>query len=148
MFPLLRIRASWPALLGVAALMSFQGDPASFNRLKSGVEYRIFHLENGRYVQRPAFSPTGDPTYASRIGHRLREAEAASRVAAAEEYGEALLPVLADRSAAVKAAEAEAFPHLVSRSVTISNAAGWAAGAAAADLASLAGRTEVPTSRA
>ncbi|SNC68551.1 FKBP-type peptidyl-prolyl cis-trans isomerase [Hymenobacter gelipurpurascens] len=68
MFPLLRIRASWPALLGVAALMSFQGDPASFNKLKSGVEYRIFHLENGRYVRRPVLPPTGDPTYASRIG--------------------------------------------------------------------------------
>ena len=34
--------------------------------------------------------------YASRIGVRLRAAEAASRAAATEEYGEALLPVLAD----------------------------------------------------
>jgi hypothetical protein len=32
--------------------------------------------------------------------------------------------------------------------VSVSNAAGWAAGAAAADLASLSGRTEVPTGRA
>ena len=85
--------------------------------------------------------------YAGRIGQRLRAAEAASQAAAAEEYGEALLPVLANRSAAVKAAEAEAFPHLVSRSVSISNAAGWAAGKAAADLASLSGRTEVPSRR-
>jgi FKBP-type peptidyl-prolyl cis-trans isomerase FkpA len=49
-------------------LMSFQGDAASFNRLKSGIEYRIFHLENGRYVRRAALPATGDPTYASRIG--------------------------------------------------------------------------------
>jgi hypothetical protein len=32
----------------------------------------------------------------------------------------------------------------VSRSVTITNAVGWAAGSAAADLASLSSRTEVP----
>ena len=55
------------------------------------------------------------------------------------------MPVLAARSSAVRAAEAEAFPGAVSRPVSISNAAGWAAGAAAADLASLSGRTEVPT---
>jgi hypothetical protein len=71
-----------------------------------------------------------------------------SREAAAEKYGEALLPVLADRSAAVQAVQAEAFPHLVSRSVSISNAAGWAAGKAAADIASLSGRTEVSTRQA
>lgn len=86
--------------------------------------------------------------YATRIGHRLREAEAAVRAAAAEAYGDALLPVLADRSAAVAAAEASAFPHLQQRVVSVSNAAGWAAGKAAADLASLPGRTEVPTGRA
>jgi len=59
-------------------------------------------------------------------------------------YGAALVPVLADRSAAVEAAQAAAFPGAVSRSLTISNAAGWAAGTAAADLASLAARTAVP----
>jgi hypothetical protein len=63
------------------------------------------------------------------------------------EYGDALLPVLADRTAAVEAASAAAFPDVTSRSVSVSNAAGWAAGAAAADLASLAGRTEVRTGR-
>ncbi len=64
---------------------------------------------------------------------------------ATETYGEALLPVLADRTAAVEAASAAAFPGAISRSVSISNAAGWAAGSAAADLASLSGRSEVPT---
>ncbi len=82
--------------------------------------------------------------YATRIGHRLREAEAASEAAAAAEYGEALLPVLADRSAAVEAARDAAFPGAVKRPVSVTNAAGWAAGRAAADLASLAGRSEVP----
>ena len=85
--------------------------------------------------------------YAMRVGHRLREAEQASRAAAAEQYGEALLPVLADRSAAVNAARDAAFPGAVKRPVSVTNAAGWAAGHAAADLASLSGRTEVPATR-
>ncbi|TGD83324.1 FKBP-type peptidyl-prolyl cis-trans isomerase [Hymenobacter wooponensis] len=63
-----RILTAWPTLLGMAALMSFQGDPNSFNRLRSGVEYRIYQRENGKYVRRPAQAPTGDATYASRIG--------------------------------------------------------------------------------
>jgi hypothetical protein len=85
--------------------------------------------------------------YASRIGHRLREADDAARAAAEVEYGEALLPVLADRSAAVDAARDAAFPGAVTRPVSVTNAAGWAAGSAAADLASLSGRAEVPAYR-
>lgn len=81
--------------------------------------------------------------YATRVGHRLREAEAASQAAAAAEYGEALLPVLAGRSTAVEAVRDAAFPGAVKRPVSVTNAAGWAAGRAAADLASLSGRTEV-----
>lgn len=84
--------------------------------------------------------------YATRIGHRLRAVQAASQAAAAAEYGEALLPVLADRSAAVEAARDTAFPGAVKRPVSVTNAAGWAAGRAAADLASLSGRTEVHAS--
>jgi len=56
----------------------------------------------------------------------------------------ALVPVLADRNDAVESACADAFPRTVRRSISVSNAAGWAAGRAAADLASLAGRAEVP----
>ena len=79
--------------------------------------------------------------YARRIGERLRAAEAAVE----EEYGAELLPVLASRSAAVEAARHAAFPHTVKRAVSVTNAAGWLAGSAAADLASLSGRTEVGT---
>lgn len=57
-----------PASLTVAGLMSFQGEPVPFNKLRSGLEYRIYHRENGRYVLRPALPPTGDPTYAARTG--------------------------------------------------------------------------------
>jgi hypothetical protein len=59
-----------------------------------------------------------------------------------------LLPVLAGRKAAVEAVSAATFPGAVNRSLTISNAAGWAAGMAAAELASLSSRSEVPAGTA
>ncbi|WP_157541304.1 FKBP-type peptidyl-prolyl cis-trans isomerase [Hymenobacter aerophilus] len=58
-------------LLTAAGLVAFQGKPAPFHKLKSGLEYRIYRLEKGRYVLRPALPPTGDPTYASRLGRIL-----------------------------------------------------------------------------
>jgi Protein of unknown function (DUF2786) len=72
--------------------------------------------------------------YASRIGERLREANEAS-VSCVEDSR--LLPVLASRSRAVDELMEQAFPRLVAKQVSISNAAGWGAGTAAADLALL-----------
>ncbi|RSK32368.1 FKBP-type peptidyl-prolyl cis-trans isomerase [Hymenobacter metallilatus] len=65
---LARLRFSVPALLAFSGLTAFQGDPAPFNRLASGLEYRIYHRENGRYVLRPALPTTGDATYPARVG--------------------------------------------------------------------------------
>ena len=72
-------------------------------------------------------------SYASRIGERLRDT-AADSLATSSRSGE-LVPVLARIDNQVRAATDEMFPHLVHRSVRISNARGWAAGRAAADLA-------------
>ena len=149
-----RCRAVWSKGLGLSTVVGFESDLEFVDVLYTSllVQATSAMVAAGSQMDRSGRSRTRSfrqaflLAYASRIGHRLRAAEAASRAVAAEEYGDALLPVLADRSAAVRAAEAEAFPGVVSRSVTISNAAGWAAGAAAADLASLSGRTEVPTS--
>ncbi len=148
-----RCRAVWSKGLGFSTVVGFASDLEFVEVLYTSllVQATSAMVAAGSQVDRSGRSRTRSfrqaflLAYATRIGHRLRAAEAASRAAAAEEYGDALLPVLADRSAAVRAAEAEAFPDTVSRSVSISNAAGWAAGAAAADLASLSGRTEVPT---
>ena len=73
--------------------------------------------------------------YAQRIGERLTEAATETETQIDAERSGALLPVLASRSEAVDAAAAEMFPGTVERSVRISNAAGWGAGRAAADLA-------------
>ena len=146
-----RCRAVWSKGLGFSTVLGFESDLEFVDVLYTSllVQATSAMVAAGSQVDRSGRSRTRSfrqaflLAYASRIGQRLREAEAASRAAAAEEYGQALVPVLADRSAAVRAAEAEAFPHLVSRSVSVSNAAGWAAGKAAADLASLSGRTAV-----
>lgn len=147
-----RCRAVWSKGLGFSTVLGFEADLEFVDVLYTSllVQATSAMVATGSQVDASGRSRTRSfrqaflLAYAGRIGQRLREAEAASRAAAAEEYGEALLPVLADRSAAVRAAEAEAFPHLVSRSVSVSNAAGWAAGKVAADLASLSGRTAVP----
>ena len=151
-----RCRAVWSKGLGFSTVLGFESDLEFVDVLYTSllVQATSAMVAAGSQVDRSGRSRTRSfrqaflLAYAGRIGQRLREAEAASRTAAAEQYGQALVPVLADRSAAVRAAEAEAFPPLVSRSVSVSNAAGWAAGNAAADLASLSGRTAVPTSRA
>jgi hypothetical protein len=148
-----RCRAVWSKGLGFSTVMGFESDLMFVEILYTSllVQATSAMVAAGAQVDRSGRSRTRSfrqaflLAYATRIGHRLREAEAASRAAATETYGEALLPVLADRTAAVEAASAAAFPGAISRSVTISNAAGWAAGAAAADLASLSGRTEMPT---
>jgi hypothetical protein len=72
--------------------------------------------------------------YASRIGERLRAANEAT-VSAIDDSR--LLPVLSSRSRAVDELMEETFPRLVAKRVSVSNAAGWGAGTAAADLALL-----------
>jgi hypothetical protein len=151
-----RCRSVWSKPLGFSTVIGFDADLEFVEILYTSllVQATAAMVAAGAYVDRRGRSRTRSfrqaflLAYAVRIGDRLRAAEAASRAAAVEEYGEEFLPVLADRTAAVEAANAAAFPDVVSRSVSISNAAGWAAGAAAADLASLSARTEVPTGRA
>lgn len=73
--------------------------------------------------------------FAHRIGERLREATTGTESRADAEHHGALLPVLADRDQAVTDLAGKLFPELTSRSVNVTNGAGWAAGRAAADLA-------------
>jgi hypothetical protein len=85
-------------------------------------------------------------SYAQRIGERLAEAAEEARVELARELGDGrLLPVLASRERAVRERVRELFPRLVSRPISVSNAAGWTAGRAAADLAVLDVRRRVGT---
>ncbi|MEQ4205849.1 DUF2786 domain-containing protein [Actinopolymorpha sp. B9G3] len=82
-------------------------------------------------------------SYSSRIGERLNEANAASQATVDAGSSGRLLPVLAAREQEVEALFGELFPRTRARSVSVSNAAGWAAGKVAADLASLDGRSSL-----
>lgn len=150
-----RCRAVWSKHLGLSTVFGFEPDLEFVEVLYTSL---LLQATSAMVVAGSQFDRYGRSrtrsfrqsfllAYANRIGDRLRGAEAAARAGAAEDYGEALLPVLADRSAAVDSACDDAFPGAVDRSMRITNAAGWAAGRAAADLASLSGRTEVATDR-
>jgi hypothetical protein len=80
-------------------------------------------------------------SYSTRIGQRLKEASVASQASVDAESSGRLLPVLATREREVETLFGELFPRTVTRAVSVSNAAGWAAGKAAADLAMLDGRS-------
>ncbi len=79
-------------------------------------------------------------SYATRIGERLREADATAReeaVRSAGGAGDALLPVLAARGEAVERTTAALFPRITTKRFSVGNSAGWLAGREAADAASL-----------
>lgn len=75
--------------------------------------------------------------FAHRVGQRLQEATDGQVAAASAAEPGRLLPVLSAREDRLRKAEEAAFPHLVRRSSSVSNGAGWAAGQAAGDLADL-----------
>jgi hypothetical protein len=147
-----RCRSVWSPGLGFSTVFGFDGDLRFVDVLYTSllVQATTAMVAAGSQVDGYGRSRTRSyrqsflVAYATRIGERLRAADAAARAEAAEEYGAALLPVLADRSTAVDAACDAAFPGAIRRSISVTNAAGWAAGAAAAELASLSGRAEVP----
>lgn len=82
--------------------------------------------------------------YAWRIGERLQEASTTAEAEVDAERGGNLLPVLARRDALVDEAMALAFPRTTRLRTSISNGAGWAAGAAAAELADLSAGEALP----
>lgn len=83
-------------------------------------------------------------SYANRIGERLREAARSTTDSVRPAESDRLRPVLARREREVDALFAELFPHTVTRRVSVSNAAGWAAGRTAADQADLETRQALP----
>ena len=151
-----RCRSVWSSDLGFTTLFGFESDADFVEVLYTSLLVQATRAmaaagsQSDRYgrSRTRSFRTSFLVAYSARIGQRLREAEAASRAAAQESWGAALVPVLADRSSAVEDACRSVFPHLMKRSLSSTNLAGWHAGAAAADLATLSSRPEVPASQA
>ena len=148
-----RCRAVWSRDLGFSTLFGFDADVEAVELLYTSllVQATSVMVAAGPQVDMSGRSRTRSfrqsflAAYAGRIGERLRAAQAASQQSAGADYGEALLPVLANRDAAVENACDEAFPGLERSSVSAGNRAGTVAGYAAAELARLSPHAEVPS---
>jgi len=92
---------------------------------------------SGAYASRPSYRRSFLLSYANRIGARLSEAASAATEVALGSAGQALLPVLANRDRGVEEALHQMFPATRTIKLSSNDAAGWAAGRAAADMADL-----------
>ncbi|WP_141576475.1 DUF2786 domain-containing protein [Actinomadura sp. WMMA1423] len=144
-----RCRAIWHRELGFSTVLGFPADLAAVEILFTSLLVQATSAMVNAGPRRDArgrsrtrsFRHAFLNAYAVRIGERLRGA--ADR-AAADAGGKDLLPVLAARDQAVDQAVDTMFPDLAKgRAGSVSNYEGWLAGRAAADLASLNGRSEV-----
>lgn len=79
-------------------------------------------------------------SFGQRVGERLREAARVTTEAAAEVHGRALVPVMAERDEAVRAAMDRAVPLRRPHLTSVSHRGGWDAGRTAADRADLGQR--------
>lgn len=92
------------------------------------------HVTGGGTSRTRSFRRSFLVSYANRIGERLTEAADHARD---PDEDARLLPVLAARSKVVEETFNEMFEHIVQKSVSVSNGAGWHAGRVAADRADL-----------
>lgn len=148
-----RCRAVWCRSLGSSTVFGDRSDLEMVELLYTSllVQGTDAMLRAGRDVDRYGRSRTTSfrksflVAYAVRIGERLAAATESVVAEGTERYGDALLPVLAGRAEEVDAAVHTVFADLEKRGPAVSNYAGWVAGRAAADLASLGVGEELPT---
>ena len=136
-----RCRSVWSKELGFVTVFGADGDLDAVELLYTSLLCQAASAMNAAAqdgMRSRSFRHAFLLAYANRIGARLSEAAASATADAAETHGaDRLLPVLAARADAAEAAAQEAFPHTRRVRHSARNGAGWAAGAAAADAASL-----------
>lgn len=147
-----RCRTVWSSGLGFSTVVGFVDDLEAVELLYTSLlvqatvsmrSYGSRQTADGRSRTR-SFRKAFLLSFASRIGQRLRDASDAARGEALERHGDRLLPVLADRRSAVDEEFGSVFPDVTFvTGATATDAEGWAAGRAAADLAALWGADEV-----
>lgn len=138
-------RATWSEDLGWSTVLGFDGNLDAVELLYasllaqattalSRMGTRRDHVGRSRTT---SFRRSFLLGFAHQIGERLRQATDDEVAAADDRSDGTLLPVLAAREDRVRAAQEAAFPVQRSRSASIGNAAGWAAGRTAGQLALL-----------
>jgi hypothetical protein len=137
-----RCRAVYARSLTMCTLIGDPADVAAVELLVTSLLLQASRamLRHGSQVDRAGMSRTRSfrrsflTAFAARIGQRLRAATQ-HEVDTADRRAD-LLPALRTHSERVEEVLEEMFPHLTRLESTVSNAAGWAAGQVAADLAS------------
>jgi len=140
-----RCRAVWSEKLGFITIIGADTDLNTVELLSTSllVQANRAVLGAGRDTTRAGRSRTRSfrqsflLAYGGRIGERLDAASRQATAQVADELaaGSGLLPVLAARSRAADELVDRLFPTMTHRSMSVSNAVGWRAGRAAADLA-------------
>jgi hypothetical protein len=148
-----RCRAVWCSDIGSSTVFGAEGDLDTVELLfTSLLRQATTAMMNDALVRHSrstrSFRQSLLVAFAVRIGARLLEQDAATASAAAQTHGAGLLPVLAHRAAAADEACGATFPGLVRRGFVAHDAAGWAAGTAAAELADLGWRAAEVSSSA
>ena len=139
-------RAVWSKNMGFSTLFGFASDLDAIEELFTSLLVQVAaalrregskHDRAGR-SRTTRFRRSFLVAFATRIGQRLREAVDATVDAVSDETGTALVPVLASRDEAVRAAADAAFPEAGAFSPAASDGEGWYAGTLFGDRADLA----------
>ncbi|WP_127784344.1 DUF2786 domain-containing protein [Rhodococcus sp. X156] len=134
------VRVVWTSAYGIATVV---GLPTDLQLVE--VLFTSLLVQATRAVSAAAPGHTGVKafrrafllSYAVRIRERLADSQQQAHAAAADVYGTALVPVLQQRSEAVREVFTELFPQVVTKRTSPVDPQGWRAGRAAADEADL-----------
>lgn len=135
-------RVVWDEQFGWATVVGFPVDLDLIELLFTSLLIQLTRAmgdaaRNGGRSKSPAFRRAFVLSYAARILERLTEAQHHARDEAAQQYGTALVPVMAARAEAVDQITEQIFPRMRESRIRQVDAQGWRAGRLAADMATL-----------
>ncbi len=135
-------RSIWSPHVGFATVMGFAVDLQLTDLLFTSLLVQATRASaeataTDRRLRTPSFRRAFLIAFADRIGERLEATQQQAASDAEQQYGSALVPILADREAAVTEACTRTFPQTTLMPARRLNANGWHAGRAAADRAQI-----------
>ena len=136
------VRSVWSPQAGFSTVMGFPVDVQLTDLLFTSLLVQATRAMSeatarDRRLSTPSFKRAFLIAFADRVAERLEEARDHVATAAQQQYGSALVPILADRKEAVESAYTEAFPNVTMMPARRLNAHGWHAGRAAGDRADI-----------
>jgi hypothetical protein len=136
------VKSVWMPQSGLCTVMGFPVDVQLTDLLFTSLLVQATHMSaeataHDRRLRTPSFKRAFLIAFADRVAERLEVTRRHVAHEAEAQYGSALVPILADREAAVEAAYRDAFPGATVMPTRRLNAAGWHAGRAAGDRADI-----------